>query len=259
MDAALVSKFKEAEISNYPEFHSYEKPLEMGLWILWIAKEKIGIKKLSADDIAELILDAYEISVDAKAILRAFSRAGGKVHTHKEADKFYYEIMKPGKDYLISLVKEGTIDVVYFEADKRFTGKRLLSKHIFDSFKGDLLIVDPYCGARTLDVLSSLKKNRIHFLTKVDNLRETERGRFLRDLEDFKSEHANVEFRNYPHADLHDRYVISSDSLVILGHSFKDLGSKESFAVILNQNTNKNIVDAMVENFNRRWKQASIV
>src|SRR5574341_1779278 len=140
MDAALVSKFKEAEISNYPEFHSYEKPLEMGLWILWIAKEKIGIKKLSVDDIAELILDAYEISVDAKAILRAFSRAGGKVHTHKEADKFYYEIMKPGKDYLISLVKEGTIDVVYFEADKRFTGKGLLSKHVFDSFKGDLLV-----------------------------------------------------------------------------------------------------------------------
>ena len=54
-----------------------------------------------------------------------------------------------------------------------------------------------------------------------------------------------------------DRYIISSDSLVILGHSIKDIGSKESFAVTLSSHTNKNIVEALTENFNRRWKKAS--
>lgn len=257
MDNNLIQQFKTAEISNFPEFNSYGKPLEMGLWILWVAKEKLGLKKLSADDIATLIRDVYEISIDGKKVLRAFSRAVGKVHTYKEVDNYYYEIMKPGKDHLISLVKEGAIDVIYFEADKRFTSKRLLSRHIFDSLKDDLLIVDPYCGVRTLDVLSSVKVNKIYFLTKVENLREPERSRFSRELQDFKIEHPNIEFRNYPHADLHDRYVISSDLLVILGHSIKDLGSKESFAVFLRKKTSQNIVEALIENFNRRWKQAT--
>jgi hypothetical protein len=36
----------------------------------------------------------------------------------------------------------------------------------------------------------------------------------------------------------------------------KDFGSKESFAIVLNRETSKNIVEALIEVFNRRWKQA---
>lgn len=257
MNSELALKYKENDLSGFPDFYSYEKPLEMSLWVLWAAKEKFGIKKLMAAEIATIIRDVYEISIDDKAILRSFSRAGEKIHTYKEADKIYYEIMKPGKDHLISLVREGSIDIIYFEPDKRFTSKRLLSKHILDALNGDVSIVDPFCGLRALDVLASMKKSKIYFLTKIENLREPEKGRFLRELQDFKTEHTNIEFRNYPFTDLHDRYVISSDSLVVLGHSIKDLGSKESFAVLLSKKANKNIVDALIENFNRRWKQAA--
>jgi len=164
--------------------------------------------------------------------------------------------MKPGKDYLIP--QEGSIEVFYFEPGKRYTSKRLLSKKILDSLKGELKIVDPYCGERTLDVLKDVKNRAIKFLTKVGNLREKERNQFLRELRDFKSENPNkIKFGNYSHTDIHDRYIISSESLVILGHSIKDLGAKESFAIILNKDTNRNIFDALLENFNRRWKQST--
>ena len=93
----------------------------------------------------------------------------------------------------------------------------------------------------------------------MENLREKDKNRFLRELKDFKSEHSKIEFKNYPHKDIHDRYIISSELLVILGHSIKDLGAKESFAIILNKDTNKNIVEALIENFNRRWKQSSML
>ena len=126
-----------------------------------------------------------------------------------------------------------------------------------DSLKGELRIVDPYCGERTLDILNNVKNRVVKFLTRVENLREKERNRFLRELQDFKSENPNIEFRNYLHTDIHDRYIISSELLVILGHSIKDLGGKESFAIILNKDTSKNIVEALIENFNKRWQQSN--
>lgn len=256
----LVQKFKEVDASAYPNFEHYEKPLEMSLWVLWIAKEKFGIKKMTADDIAVIIRDVYETSIEAKTILGAFNRAGNKVHTYKETEGgtmfHYYEIMRLGKEHLAKLVKEGAVDVVYFEPGKRYTSKRVLAKNIIDKLAGDLMIVDPFCGTGTLDLLSNIKNKKICLLTKTEKLLEPGRGRFLRDIKDFKLEHNYVEFRNYPYEDLHDRYVLSSDFLVILGHSIKDLGSKESFAVILNKRDSINMVEAITENFNRRWKQS---
>ena len=132
----------------------------------------------------------------------------------------------------------------------------MLSQSILESLPGDLQIVDPYCGVRTLDILRDLKNRTIKFLTRIEHLNERKKERFLRELQDFKAEYPQVEFRSYPNTDLHDRYVISEKVLVILGHSLKDLGSKESFAIVLEKESNRNIVETLVENFNRRWKQA---
>lgn len=259
MKTEILRKFGEIDVSEFLDFYSYEEPLERGLWVLWVAKEKLGMKKLTAEQIASIIRDVKEISIDAISITRSFSRARDKIHTYHEDDEVYFEIMKPGKDHLVSQVKEGAIEIFYFEPDKRYTSKRLLSKNILNNLKGELRIVDPYCSERTLDVLNNIKNRSVKFLTRVENLREKERERFLRDLQDFKPEHPNVEFRNYPHTDVHDRYIISSELLVILGHSIKDLGSKESFAVMLNKDMSKNIVGVVIENFNRRWKHSNIL
>ncbi len=263
MDKELIQKFKEVDTSTFPDFGHYDKPLEMSLWVLWVAKEKLSIKKMTADDVAVIIRDIYETSIEAKAILRSFSRAGNKVHTYQETENgatlHYYEIMRHGKEHLASLVREGAVDVVYFEPDKRYTSKRLLAKNILDKLSGDLMIVDPFCGTATLDLLSNIKDKKIRLLTKTEKLQEHVRSRFLRELKDFNLEHAHVEFKNYPYDDLHDRYVLSSDYLVILGHSIKDLGAKESFAVILNKKDSVNLIEAVIENFNRRWKQSMVL
>ena len=134
-----------------------------------------------------------------------------------------------------------------------------MSKNIINNLKGELKIVDPYCNEGTLDILKDVRDREVKVLTRVENLREKQRDRFLREIEDFKSENKNIEFRSYPYKDIHDRYVISSEFLAILGHSIKDLGSKESFVILLNRNTSKNIVDALNENFDRRWKQSKTI
>lgn len=255
----IIPKFKKTDMSSYPDFYSYQKPLERGLWILWVAKDNLGVKKLTAEGIALIIRDVKEVSAKAISFTNSFNRAKDKVHIYQEGDKASYEIMKPGKEHLISLKKEEYINVFYFEPEKRYTSKRILSKEILHSLKGAIRIVDPYCGERALDVLKDQKHPDIKFLTKIDNLKGNNRNRFLRELKDFKPENLKIEFRDYPHADIHDRYIISTDNLVILGHSIKDLGGKESFAIVLDKATNKNIFEAMIENFNRRWKQSTVL
>lgn len=257
MEEGIIKKFKEIVTSDFPDFYNYSNPLEMGLWVLWIAKDKLGIKKLTSEQIALVIRDVKEISIDAKSINNSFSPAKGKIHSYRENGEVYFEIMKPGKDHLLSLIRRGSVEAFYFEPGKKYSTKKMLSRGILEDLKGKLKIVDPYCGERTLDILRDVKNKTIEFLTRVENLSEKEKNRFLRELQDFKSECPTVEFRNYPHTDIHDRYVISENSLVILGHSLKDLGSKESFVIVLNKESSKNIVEALIENFNRRWKQAS--
>ena len=251
----IAEKFKEVDTFAFPDFYSYKKPLEMGLWVLWVAKEKLQIRKLTAEEVATIIRDVKEISINAKSINNAFTRAGNKIHIYHENGKVLFEIMKPGKDYLFSLIKEGAVNVYYFEPGKKYVSKRILSRNIIGSLKGELKIVDPYCGERTLDVLSDID-NDIKFLTRLRNLKEKEGEKFLRELEDFKSEHPNVEFRDYPYPYIHDRFILSSDHLVLLGHSIKNLGTKESFAIVLNKETSKDIFEALIGVFNRRWKEA---
>jgi hypothetical protein len=254
----LITEFSNANISDFPDFNLFKTPLEMGLWVLWVAKDKLNIKKMTADQIASVIRDVNEASIDAKSINYSFTPAKGKIHIYHEDGTVYFEIMKMGKDHLLGLIKQGSVDVLYFQPDQKFTTKRTLSKNILEGLQGKLQIVDPYCSERTLDILKDLKV-KVDFLTRVENLREKERERFLRELQDFKSEFTGFEFRNYPNADIHDRFIISENSLVILGHSIKDLGSKESFAIILEKNSNRNVIEALIENFNRRWKQATIL
>jgi len=255
----IVGKFKTVDTTDFPDFYNYKTPLERGLWILWVAKKKLGIKKLDAEIIATVVRDIKEISTDTKSIANAFKRAKDKIYTYHENNTTLYGIMKPGVEYLLSKVKEDSVQLFHFEPGKRFSSKRVLSRNILTNVPGDLKIVDPYCGERTLDILKDIKDREVRVLTRIENLRDNARKRFLRELEDFKSENQNVEFRDYPQTDIHDRYIISSDFLAILGHSIKDLGNKESFAILLDKNANRNIVEALVENFNRRWKESKTI
>lgn len=251
----LVKKLSEQDTSEFSDFYLYKKPLEKGLWVLWVAKEKFGTKKLTSKQIAKIIRDVKEISIEAKSITNSFNKAADKIHTYKEYEEPSFEIMKPGKDHLLSFSNKGYTELFYFEPGKQYTSKKILSENILDKLKGDLKIVDPYCGDRTLHILGNLKKKKIKFLTRTDNLQK-KKNKFLGDLKDFYHENSHVEFKDYPHTDIHDRYIISKDSLVLLGHSIKDLGGKESFAIIFAKNKNEAIFQALSDNFKKRWNQS---
>lgn len=257
MEEDITEKFRKADTSDFPDFYRHKTVLEKALWVLWVAKEKLEIKTLSAKQIALVIRNVKEVSIGERSIANAFGKAGDKIHVHRRRyDPSLYEIMKSGKEFLTSKLPEEQVEIFYFEPGNRYTSKRILSDKLLDKINGDFGIVDPYCGVRTLDVLKEIKNKKIKVITQLDKLRPQKKARFLRNLADFKTECNHVEFRDYPFNDIHDRYIVSSDALVILGHSIKDLGSRETFAIFLSEKTAKDIVEELRNNFNRRWKKS---
>lgn len=252
-----VARFRRLDTSDFPDFYSYRRILDMALWVLWAAKEKLGIKELTANEISSIMREVKEVTVPATSIAQSLRRAGDKIHIHREKEATSYEIMMAGKEHLQSASEDGAVNVFYFEPGQQYSSKSLLTKSILERIDGELRIVDPYCGERTLDCLKDIKGRRVKLLTRMENLPQKSRDRLLREIQDFKSENPDIEFRSYPDTDLHDRYIISPSSLVILGHSIKDLGGKESFAIVLNESTSKNVVEALSEAFDRRWEQSS--
>lgn len=253
MVVEIIEQLKELDLSEFPDFYKLKKILDKGLWILWVCKEKLDIKEMSASHISYVIKEVKELSIEKTRISNAFNRAGDKIHKKRENNAIFYEIMKPGKDYLKSVSDQKSINLLYFVPEKRFTSKRLLVKNILNNLKGILKFIDPYIDIRTLDILKDLKNSEIRVLSKLTNLREPERKKFLRELKDFLRENINFHFKDYNKKDLHDRYIISQDSIILIGHSIKDLGAKESFAVVLDKETNRDIYKMINSTFDERW------
>ncbi len=258
MESSILRRFARADASDLPPFEDCQSIIQQTLWVLWVGKDKLKQRRMSTEQVSSILREVKEVSIRPASITQALNRAGDKIHCYRDGVQIFYEIMKSGKDYLMPLKPQGTLEVFYFEPGQRYSSKRILVTGILESLTGELRIVDPYCGERTLDVIKDVKARPIKFLTKLVNITNVNaRKRLLRELEDFKTENADIEFRDYPHKDLHDRYIISPTSLVLLGHSMKNLGAKESFAIVLNEASSKNIYEALSENFDRRWKQSN--
>jgi hypothetical protein len=121
-----------------------------------------------------------------------------------------------------------------------------------------LLICDPYYGLQTLDVLESIAKyhKRLKFLTA--KMGGGEKATTLtRAISDFKSEYKDrIEMRVTSDRDLLDRYIIGKDRFFIIGHGIKNLGSKESLIVGIEDKYGKDIRRTLLKTFNYRWDAA---
>ena len=109
---------------------------------------------------------------------------------------------------------------------------------------------------RTLDSLDYIPPTRqVRFLTA----KTCESGRKLTGaLRDFKKERPKVEFRIVAaSSDIHDRYVVTKQQLLILGHGLKDIGGKESFIIRVGYELAPDLIEETVTTFDSRWNNAS--
>jgi len=79
-------------------------------------------------------------------------------------------------------------------------------------------------------------------------------------MRDFIKERPRTEFRlaQKPN-ELHDRYVVTGDTLLILGHGLKDIGGKESFIIRLGRDLVPDLIDELNNAFDARWSIGTVI
>ncbi len=112
---------------------------------------------------------------------------------------------------------------------------RKLLASVLEDLRGDVCACDPYFSADVVDALLALKDcDRVRCLTK--RLKQVDEEAAKRSIKHIKKEFSTPpEFRISSSADLHDRYVLADNGLVLLGHGLKDFGNKESFLIMLDE------------------------
>jgi hypothetical protein len=129
---------------------------------------------------------------------------------------------------------------------------------VLGALKGTVRVCDPYYGVRSLDGLELVPtKVKVRFLTARTNESAT---KWAGALKDFKKERPNVELRLAARPqDLHDRYVLSDDKILIIGHGLKDIGGKESFVIVLPRTLASDLLGDVQRSFDQKWANATSI
>jgi len=145
--------------------------------------------------------------------------------------------------------------VFFIKAGTPWTAHQSLER-IFSKLCGDVRICDPFYGSSSLSKLALLAHCRsIRFLTAKQGGGEKE---FIinRRVREFVSEHPHIELRKAETAALHDRYILTNNEFILLGHGLKDVGKRESFIVRLGRDLAGDIINAVSQAFDEKWARA---
>jgi hypothetical protein len=231
-------------------------PLEKGLIVLTLAQDKLGQEYLSASEIVT-ILEMLGITVNKTGLINSFNATvNKKIIIDKERGYTKYKAMIIGKEYIKDWFLPNGPNILYVEGGKPFSTRKKLEE-IFQGLKGDICICDTYLGERSFDIISSLPKgSKIKFLTS--NL--SDKPEKIRGVQkDFQKEFPKSEFRLYLKKDIHDRYIVTANNLLIIGHGIKDIGNKESFIILIDSSIGQDTIDTVITNFDDKWKSSQML
>jgi len=231
------------KVSDSLDVHTLNDLQLQALWVL----EQISSEtqdRFSGVDITNHLVETCGVSTSRQAIRYALEKEKSVAHKNKNG----YKLMEPGRKKLLEQSQNDK--VIFIEANKPFSAKNVALKDIFTNLKGETLICDPYIDIHTLDIIfkNSDKKKLVKILTK--NIVDKPTGAFARHLADLRTEGYKVEIGVYSNSDLHDRYIMDSQTFWLSGNSLNHLGNKESFIVRLGED----IRQGMLVTFNNRWK-----
>lgn len=150
-------------------------------------------------------------------------------------------------------------NVLFLTGKNAWTDSNKSLTGIIKLLDGDLCIVDPFYGNGTFFLLEKFGKDRkIRFLSGQLGSEERENiSDFQINLKRFKKEFKNIQMKIFDKFyELHDRYIIAQNSLVVVGHGIKDFANKESFVIFLPRKIVLNFLPNLKRIFEERWKKS---
>jgi len=152
-------------------------------------------------------------------------------------------------------VREPEGPLVVFLEEGKLRSANLEPAAIFRPLKGRIRICDPYFGIGTLLRLDLLTHcDEIMFLTQKCD--EKEEAIVSRAIAEFTKDCPGAKFRRYGGKDLHDRFLLVDDELILFGQGLKDIANRESFIIRLQRTCAGDIIDTVRKTFDERWKEA---
>lgn len=141
----------------------------------------------------------------------------------------------------------GIVSGQKYEADKSL-------KELFKELRGDIKIVDPYLGDESLSRLLYLEN-----VTSVDFVTKNTSNLNLALFNSFKSENNNFNFKKSTSNTIHDRYIISDDKIMLLGHGIKDIGKRDSFIISIDNSIAQELINETKLRFHQLWSSATSI
>ena len=242
----LSHAFEVAHLADLPSVESLADERILSLWVL-AAAEKAGKKIMTPAEISMVLRDIYKILLPRQKIQTLLAAEQGTVARHKKGGVRAYQIMQAGINEVRAAASS---TVVFIEPEQALSNIRLIEETLV-GLQGALSVCDPYVDGRTLDLLAACESaTAIRLLTVNIN----KPNPFARDVTAFNKEHGGkLEVRVAARKDLHDRYIIHDDGLLLLGTSLNSFGKKQTFVVALGPDIRGDVVAA----FDSRWQTAT--
>jgi hypothetical protein len=226
----------------------------LGLTTLTLAWDRTSTEYMSCEHIVAA-LEAAGVALPRSRLVAAMARAGDRVSRRMMNQEPHYKVMTRGRREAEKLLNAGSLELIYVDGGKPRTARKEL-KDLLVPLSGTVKVCDPYYGLRSLEALELFPHTcRVRFLTAQTN--ESVR-RLAGPIRDFKREHQNIELRVYPNSnELHDRYVLSRDRMLIVGHGLKDIGGRESFVISIGRPLGRDLLNQVGRQFDTRWPRAT--
>lgn len=251
MAASLLNSFELLDKTTKDILADIDSPRLLAFLTLYIAKKQFGVDTLSAEHIIAC-LESAGVAATKTSIGRSLSKAKGFVTRKMDENReVFYKLMITGEREAEKQLGNGKLVVLKIESEQPRQARLKLAE-IFKSMDGVIRICDPYYGEGTFDSLDLLpKKCDVRFLTQRTNETQLKIDGLLRS---FYRERPKTELRLVPTSSrLHDRYIVTKQQILILGHGIKDIGSKESFIIVLDKNLVPDIINEITTSFDNEW------
>ena len=201
-----------------------DERLEQVLAILWnAAQDGDDVVWRSGVDISRTLLEDSGISMHWRTIDSVLLGHGTLAKRRKRQRRWEYRLLAEGEELLGRA--EGLVSLV--DPDQALQATIGLHE-LLGRLVGTVRVCDPYTDAVTLEQLDACDSSLdVKLLTQT--VRDS--GKLRRLVGAARRDFAGFEIRTAAQRNLHDRYMIDDDSMIILGSSLNGFGKKQSFII----------------------------